>query len=93
MLVGAVLGPHQREHRQLDVARLTAETVDDQRRIRGRSARARDVWLGAHGVVASAPTHALRIDSKIGQSVGGAGERVDSVLGMGHQAEHVARAR
>ena len=30
MLVGAVLGPQQREHRQLDVVRLAAELLDDQ---------------------------------------------------------------
>ena len=30
VLVGAVLGPHQREHRQLDVAGLAAEALDDQ---------------------------------------------------------------
>ena len=36
VLVGAVLGPHQREHRQLDVVRLAAELLDDQRRTRRR---------------------------------------------------------
>ena len=88
VLVGAVLGPHQRQHRQLDVARLAAELVDDQLVLVVGQAELASV--GGPLRRARAPATCARIDSKIVRPSVGAGQRVDRVLGMGHQPEHVA---
>ena len=89
VLVGAVLGPQQAEHRQLDVVRLAAQLLDDQLVL--------GVGQAQLAVGGSAPAdghcHATRLRQRgceERQPVGRAGQRVDRVLGVGHQAEHVA---
>ena len=90
VLVGAVLRPHQREHRQLERVRLAAELLDDQLVLgvgeaelavrRERVTRRRTL-----------PPHVR--DQRLEQpaAVGRAGERVDRVLGVRHQPHHVPR--
>ena len=70
VLVGAVLGPHQREHRQLDVARLAPEAVDDQLVLVVGEPELAVLGLGGprrrHGArTATLDSTPARIDSKI----------------------------
>ena len=84
VLVGAVLGPEQAEHRQLDVVRLAAELLDDQLEL-GVGQPQLAVLGGLDGHAAT-PGDGLEHPQPVGRS----GQRVDRVLGVGHQAEHVA---
>ena len=89
VLVGAVLGPEQREHRQLDVVRLAPEQLDDQLVLGVGEAELAVLGGDRHRAPASrsrAPGQALEDP----QAVGRPGQRVDRVLGVGHQADHVA---
>ena len=93
VLVGAVLAPQQRVHRELDLVRRAALLLADQLVLGARQPE-RERVLDAVGSVAAvrhaAPSHGQRIDSKILSPSVEPRQRVDRVLGVGHQAEHVA---
>ena len=84
VLVGAVLGPEQAEHRQLDVVRLAPQLLDDQLVL--------GVGEAELAVFGGGGAHAANLLQRFEDlaAVGRAGQRVDRVLGMRHQAEHVA---
>ena len=91
VLVGAVLGPEQAEHRQLDVVRLAAELLDDQPVLVVGQAELAVFGLLLHVVVLAALIAAKRSRArKTREPVGRAGQRVDRVLGVRHQPDHVA---
>ena len=87
VLVGAVLGPEQAEHRQLDGVRLAPHLLDDQLEL--GVGQAQLAVLG--GLHAHAAHRGQRLEDP--QPVGRAGQRIDRVLGMRHQPEHVAAPR
>ena len=85
VLVGAVLGPQQREHRQLDAVGIAPDQLAD--------ALVLGVGQPELAVAALQPSRSCRNRRRAleqPQPVDRAGQRVDGVLGMGHQAEHVA---
>ena len=85
VLVGAVLGPEQAEHRQLDVVRLAPELLDDQLEL--GVGQAELAVLGERSTRhAGAPAQRARRPAARRSTR----QRVDRVLGMGHQADHVA---
>ena len=84
VLVGAVLGPEQAEHRQLDAVGLAARASRDQLEL-GVGQPQLAVRRGLHAHAGSSGEGA-----EDPQPVGRAGQRVDRVLGVGHQADHVA---
>ena len=86
VLVGAVLGPEQAEHRQLDVVRLAPQLLDDQLVLGVGQAELAVLRSVIHGHARALRRSGLEDP----QPVGRAGQRVDRVLGVRHQAEHVA---
>ena len=89
VLVGAVLGPEQAEHRQLDHVRLAPHLLDDQL-VLGVGQPQLAVF-GGRRAHAREPVASDRFEDP--QPVGRAGQRVDRVLGVRHQPDHVAAPR
>ena len=101
VLVGAVLGPEQAEHRQLDVVRLAPELLDDQLVLGvGQPELAVLAPISPHRLgrrTAVAPASgggcATQRGAEDSKAVGRSGQRVDGVLGVGHQADARCRPR
>ena len=91
MLVGAVLDQMKREHGQLETVRLAAEALDDALVLGVGEAEFAVRRQGAHAVATSSSTCAAR-GREQRAAVGGPGERVHGVLGVGHQPHHVSGA-
>ena len=96
VLVGAVLAPQQREHRELDLIRLARPASRRSARTPRASGRARARPATVAAACALSDTRALdrqahRLEDR--QPVGRARQLVDRVLGVGHQPEHVAAPR
>ena len=91
VLVGAVLGPQQREDGELELVRVATEQLADAVELRvGQAERAGLVGEATIGKTVNCQLQAV-LQQRLEElgSVGRAGERVDGVLGVGHQAEHV----